>query len=174
LYELQVRFGERIVFHQADLEDQVEVIEMTSRILSTCDFPSVFIQFAAPTLELHRFNQSSNRSFQAAFSVQTLSTATVLRSLLPKMKKAHKETPAQVIFLSSEVVLGTPPRGMTEYVVGKYAMLGLMRALAAEFGNQTLRFHAIAPGMINTKFLKNYQKSSWRLLAPKVMGVSSP
>lgn len=154
----QFRLGERMVLHEADLGDESAVIEMTSRMLRTCDSPRVLLQFAAPPLELRRFQKSSTWSFQSQFSVQTLASAIVLRSLLPRMKDVQSDFPAQVIFLLSEVVIGRPPKGMAEYVVGKYAMLGLMRALAAEFESSTLRFHAIAPGMMETKFLKNVPK----------------
>jgi len=152
---LQSDLGERMVLHLADLEDEVAVIKMASNIQSICENPSIFLHFAAPPLEFHRFQESSTKSFQATFSVQTLAATTVLRLLLPKMKNAHVNLPAQVIFILSEVVCGTPPKGMAEYVVGKYAMLGLMRALSAEFEAQKIYFHAITPGMMDTKFLKH-------------------
>jgi NAD(P)-dependent dehydrogenase (short-subunit alcohol dehydrogenase family) len=152
---LQSDLGDRMVLHFADLEDEVAVIKMASKILSICENPSIFLHFAAPPLEFHRFKESSTKSFQAAFSVQTLAATTVLRSLLPKMKNVHDNLPAHVVFILSEVVCGTPPKGMAEYVVGKYAMLGLMRALSAEFVGQKIYFHAITPGMMDTKFIKH-------------------
>jgi NAD(P)-dependent dehydrogenase (short-subunit alcohol dehydrogenase family) len=44
---------------------------------------------------------------------------------------------------------------MAEYVVGKYAMLGLIRALESEYGSTKLRFHSLTPGMMDTKLLNN-------------------
>lgn len=152
---LQLDLGERMVLHVADLENEDAVIKMTSIILHICDKPFVYLHFAAPPLEFHRFKDSSTKTFQSAFSVQTLAATILLRSLLPKMKKNADNLSAQVIFVLSEVVSGKPPKGMTEYVVGKYAMLGLMRALSAEFEAAKIYFHAITPGMMETKFLKN-------------------
>jgi 3-oxoacyl-[acyl-carrier protein] reductase len=153
--QLQDLLGKRIVLCKADLEYEVQVTELTKTILDICEVPSIFIQFASPPLEVRRFKETTNESLQSAFTIQTLAAATVLRSLIPRIKNQQNVWTAQVIFISSEVVNGMPPKGMVEYVVGKYAMLGLMRALNAEFGRSTLRFHSLTPGMMDTKFLKN-------------------
>jgi 3-oxoacyl-[acyl-carrier protein] reductase len=154
LNKLQESLGPALVLYQADLTDEASVDELSSRIQVTCEIIVLFAQFAAPPLQIQRFKECSNEALKQSFAVQTLAAATILRSIIPTMKKPIGVARAQAIFVSSEVVRDRPPKGMLDYVVGKYAMLGLMRALAAEFEGPTLRFHAIAPGMMETKFLK--------------------
>ena len=163
LDEISAQLGERIVLHQADLQDEEAVVNMNVKIGATCGVPDIFVQFAAPKLEIHRFSETSSLKLNSAFLVQTLSVAAVLRRFLPKMRHSNDGKTRQVIFLLSEVIRGIPPKGMTEYVVGKYALMGLMRALIAEFESKTLRIHSLTPGMMRTKFLGEVHESTIEL-----------
>jgi 3-oxoacyl-[acyl-carrier protein] reductase len=42
---------------------------------------------------------------------------------------------------------------MTSYQTAKFALLGLMRALAAKFGKKNINVNAVAPSMMDTQFL---------------------
>ena len=86
-------------------------------------------------------------------NIQTFSFAYILKIFLPIMKKSKLNPINQIIFILSEVVKSAPPKGMTEYIVGKYAFLGLMRALKSEYSTPFLRIHGIAPKLFRSKFL---------------------
>ena len=42
---------------------------------------------------------------------------------------------------------------MAHYVTAKYALLGLMKALACEYADKGLNINVVSPYMVNTKFL---------------------
>ena len=61
---------------------------------------------------------------------------------------------ARVIFVLSSAVHGTAPKYMSMYTTVKYAQLGLMRSLAAEYASSSVRINAISPSMVETQFLE--------------------
>jgi NAD(P)-dependent dehydrogenase (short-subunit alcohol dehydrogenase family) len=65
--------------------------------------------------------------------------------------KTRKVSGAIVNILSS-VVLDTPPAKQACYVSAKYALLGLTRCQAVEFGAFGVRVNSVSPGMTQTKF----------------------
>ena len=82
--------------------------------------------------------------------IQLLSAATLFKGLLPAMAKGEG---GRVALMLSAYTLGEVPKGLTHYVPVKYAMLGLMQSLVAEFGNKDVVINAISPSMVDTSFL---------------------
>ena len=76
-----------------------------------------------------------------------------MRTFLPEMVKAKR---GNINFLLSTVISGNAPGAMAPYVVAKSALHGLFRASASEYKNKGLRFHALAPGLIRTKYIADF------------------
>ena len=55
----------------------------------------------------------------------------------------------------SYVVSHIAPAYCSNYVVTKYAMLGLMRALATEYASKGITVNGISPAWVNTKYIAN-------------------
>ncbi len=53
----------------------------------------------------------------------------------------------------SAYLLGVPPKFQSPYITVKYALLGLMRNLAAEYAAKGIMVNAVSPDMMETKFL---------------------
>ena len=51
--------------------------------------------------------------------------------------------------------INIPPKYLASYVTIKYALLGLVKALSAEYCSKGIEINGISPSMINTKFLNN-------------------
>ena len=49
----------------------------------------------------------------------------------------------------------TPPKFLSSYVTVKYALLGLVKALAVEYADKGIAVNGVSPEMISTKFLRN-------------------
>ncbi len=64
----------------------------------------------------------------------------------------NRKAPGVLVNVLSSVVFDTPPAKQASYVSAKYALLGLMRCQAVEFGAFGIRVNAISPGMTQTKF----------------------
>ena len=63
------------------------------------------------------------------------------------------EKRGRVITILSSVVLGVPPKALTQYTTVKYALLGLMKALANEYATKRITVNCISPSMVETQFL---------------------
>jgi 3-oxoacyl-[acyl-carrier protein] reductase len=46
-----------------------------------------------------------------------------------------------------------PPKALAHYTTTKYALLGLMKALAAEYADKHISINAVSPSMTETSFL---------------------
>ena len=62
-----------------------------------------------------------------------------------KSKKSGK-----IISILSSYVVGKPPNGVVDYVVGKYSLLGLTKCMAVELGSFGIRVNSVSPSMVNT------------------------
>ena len=56
----------------------------------------------------------------------------------------------KIISILTSYVVGKPPNGITDYVVGKYALLGLAKCMATELGSSGIRVNSVSPSMVNT------------------------
>lgn len=56
-----------------------------------------------------------------------------------------------VVLLASAAAAGVPPSQWSPYVTAKAAMVGLMRALAVEYGPHGIRVNAVSPGLVATE-----------------------
>ena len=66
-------------------------------------------------------------------------------------KKRH----GKIVFMLSAYLLGVPPKFQSPYITVKYALLGLMRNLSAEYVSKGITVNAVSPDMMETKFLSN-------------------
>ena len=76
-----------------------------------------------------------------------------------------KQKKGKVVVMLSSVVLNMPPKALTQYVVVKYALLGLVKSLASEYADKNIQINAISPSMIETKFLENINEKLVELSA---------
>jgi len=151
--ELKAEFKELIVPVKADLGNGADVERLVSDVRTRCAAPDQIVHFAGLKLRLERFGQSDLASFEADFAVQLMGIMRILREFLPVMSKAEKRT--KVVFVLSSVTLGVPPKFMSLYTVIKYAQLGLMKALAADYAGTKVDINAVSPSTIETRFLAN-------------------
>jgi NAD(P)-dependent dehydrogenase (short-subunit alcohol dehydrogenase family) len=71
----------------------------------------------------------------------------------PLLKRMARHGKARIIAALSAVVQGPPPRGFAAYSVAKYALLGYMRCLAAEYAGRGIAVNTVSPGPMNSQLL---------------------
>ena len=109
-----------------------------------------FLFLPAGRFSYMRLKDAEEEYFTDAFSIQVLSFADLAKVLLPDMKKRGGRA---LVMLTEYVTMELPPRFMSDYIAAKYALLGLMKAAASEYGGKDLKINAIAPSMMDTSFL---------------------
>lgn len=138
---------------EANFQNPLAVKNLLSEINGLGLIPDSILHLACPKIRIHRFKEFEIDALQQINLVQIDSFIKILNDLLPKMLSTHKIS--RLIFLISSAVLNDSPKYMSEYVVGKYAQLGLFKALVSEYRDRKIRINAVSPGMIETKFLSN-------------------
>jgi len=149
---LRAEFGERVRLIQADCGDAASVAAMAEYIVAEFGIPARFVHLPALRPSPDRFTKFNLERFRQDMAVQVESAVILLKKFLPKMAKLPG---ARIVFMSSSYTHGMPPKYTAMYTVAKYAQLGLMRSLAAEYASTELRVNAVSPSMIETQFLQD-------------------
>jgi len=97
-----------------------------------------------------RFRDFDAARFKKGFNIQFISAALIFKRFVPPMAKRRY---GRVVSVLTSYCIGVPPKYLSEYVSSKYALMGLVKALAAEYAPSGVTFNAVAPSMVDTKFL---------------------
>ncbi len=138
---------------QADLalDEDVEALIEILRQGHGC--PNKIVHLAAMPLVLERFSKLDWDAVQSDIDVSVRSITKILKAFLPELVRSGQ--PGRVIFMLSSVTVGEPPKGFSAYTLVKFALLGLMRSLAAEFADKRIGINAVSPYTMETPFLTN-------------------
>jgi 3-oxoacyl-[acyl-carrier protein] reductase len=153
IQRLQGQYGALIQELQADLTLSEETERLVETVRKRWHYPQGIVHFPALPLKLERFTKWDQKRFLADLSLQFFSLGQILRAFLPDMAGSGRR--CKVVFLLSAVVHGIPPKFMSMYTVAKYAQLGLMRAVAAEYAGTDVSVNALSPSMVETRFLSD-------------------
>lgn len=99
-----------------------------------------------------RLRNLDAEAFAKELNISVIGAAVVCREFLPAMAKRRF---GRMVFMLTSYVIGVPPKFLATYVSSKYALEGLMKAAAVEYADKGVTVNAVAPYMIETKFLSN-------------------
>ena len=150
LLELQKETENKIFPIRANFSSEKSIIKMLDKIEIEIGVPNKIIHIAAPKFENIRFKDVNWSNFKNEIDVSLGSITLILKRFLPKMAVEKR---GRVITILSSVVLGVPPKALTQYTTVKYALLGLMKALANEYATKRITVNCISPSMVETQFL---------------------
>lgn len=139
----------RIVPLLADLATVQGVQHLLSTLDTHSDRLHKVVHLSAPRLTLKRFKQLSWDDFQQHLDVQLRAVTLLLQHCLPAMAKARQ---GRVVFMLSSVTFGAAPVGMAHYATAKYALLGLLKALAHEYAGKGITLNAVSPSAVETQY----------------------
>lgn len=161
LARLQKEVTARIVPVAADFSKEEDVNAFIAAIESH-GVPYCIIHLAAPKFENIRFRDISWEHFQRELNVSFRSILLILNATMPKMAAQKK---GRVICMLSSVTMGIPPKALAQYTSVKYALLGLMKSLASEYGEKGITVNSISPSMVETGFLSEINEKIIELSA---------
>jgi 3-oxoacyl-[acyl-carrier protein] reductase len=162
LLELSKSINNELIMLKADLSSEKDIMSMMNSIEENYGIPNKIIHLAADKLEYIRFKDISWTNFQNDIDICLKSLTIILKRFLPKLAKQKK---GKVVVMLSSVVINIPPKALTQYVVVKYALLGLVKSLASEYADRNIQINAISPSMVETKFLENINEKLVELSA---------
>lgn len=134
---------------QADFADMSSTEQFVADLQATGFIPTHVLVLGAAPLENMRFTELDWADFQLQLQVQLRGIVIALQSFIKKMARAKG---GHIALVLSECVLGVPPKFLTAYVTAKYAIMGLGRALAAEYAGK-IAVNMVAPAMMETKLI---------------------
>lgn len=141
----------KIVPVRVDLSEATNVSALIAKVKSEFPTPAKIVHVAAPKLRNVRFKDACWEDFQGELDVQLRAITMILKEFLPVMGKRKR---GKVVFVLSSAAWNVPPVAMSHYVTAKYAVRGLMKALAAEYSSCGLSINAVSPSMVETAFLE--------------------
>lgn len=137
---------------QADLGNLEDTKRLIEKIKERDRLPTHIVNFSASAYRFNRLSEFNVERLSKDINIQVYSFALICQAFIPDMveKKSGK-----IVSMLSAATKGIPPKNTTEYTTVKYALLGLLKSLAADYGDAGISINGISPGMIETKFLKN-------------------
>ncbi len=149
IQQLQSELGNKIIPVKANLADSREVADMLNNLQQ---YPDHIVHFAAPKTTNKKFVKHTWEEYAEAVETSIHSFVTVLQKVLPYMQKQHY---GKIVVMLTSAVCGVPPKYQIPYVSTKYMLLGLIKALAAEYADKGITVNGVSPDMVETKFLED-------------------
>ena len=137
-------------YYDVNLSDNAATDKFVEDIKATGLTPTHFVHLPALRVVNTKFKSFDEERFLADINVQVMSAVKICKLIMPKMAKAKY---GRVLFMATSYVLANPPKNTAAYIMAKNSIVGLMKALAADYVSNGITVNAISPSMIETKFL---------------------
>ena len=150
LLKLREENGDKIKLVQADFSDADSVQKMIAEIRDTGHEINQIVHLAAPKLRYLKFAKAGWDQFEEGMRTSLQSIVEICGAFMPAMAKKKY---GRVIFMLTSCTENVPPKYLSPYVTVKYALLGLMKSLAAEYAEKGITVNGVSPDMMETRFL---------------------
>ena len=150
--ELCRTYGDRIVPVQSDFSHKEDVQQFIAQIKEQNLVPTHILHLVSPATRSVKFHKSRMEDYELMMQVSVYSIVEILKAFLPEMQKQKF---GRILLMLSAYVQIPDPKFAAPYVTAKYALLGLMKDVAAEYASKGITVNGISPQMIETKFLKD-------------------
>ena len=122
---------------------------------SQMDFSQVdeVVHFAAAPMLMQNFSATKPEQLLVDYQTNFLSIV----SLLTRVAATQKQNQRQIrVVLMLTDMLRSPKKGETSYITSKFALLGLIKSLSAEYSGSDLRINAVSPSLVETKYVGHF------------------
>ncbi len=122
---------------------------------SQMDFSQVdeVVHFAAAPMLMQKFSATKSEQLLVDYQTNFLSIV----SLLMRVAATQKQNQRQIrVVLMLTDMLRSPKKGETSYITSKFALLGLIKSLSAEYSGNDLRINAVSPSLVETKYVGHF------------------
>ena len=151
LLALKEKLGDKLIPIQADFAADSGAENLVAQIRAAGLIPTAVVHLPAEKITYERFPKNSWEQTSRGLDVGFRSAYLILQAFLPGMAKAKS---GRAVFVLSSVT-ARPVKYLAGYSAVKYALLGLVNSLAAEYAEKLVTVNAVSPSMIETKFIEN-------------------
>lgn len=151
----------KISFFKADLTDEKQTKEMLNLILEKGG-ADIIIHCVSLPIQRNELAKKDWADFEKHISLQTKSFFLITKHLVPVMVQKKK---GKIISILTEAVTGKPPTNIADYVTAKYALYGLSKCIASEYGKFNITCNCISPGLTETELTKDTPSKLKELVA---------
>ena len=141
----------RIISVISDLSNTNFLSDFESQI----DFSQVdeVVHFAAAPMLMHNFSATKSEQLLVDYQTNFLSIV----SLLARVAATQKQNQRQIrVVLMLTDMLRSPKKGETSYITSKFALLGLIKSLSAEYSGNDLRINGVSPSLVETEYVGHF------------------
>lgn len=150
-YDLSIAYENKILPIQADLITMDGVESLLGNLKANGLMPTHILHMASLIAKNERFHKVEICEYHRMMQVALYSIIEVLHFCIPEMQRQRY---GRILFILSAYTTTLTPKYVAPYVVAKYALLGLMKDIAAEYMSKGITINAISPQMMDTKFIK--------------------
>ena len=151
--------GRRVVWAQADVRDTEAMTALVDRGVAELGRLDIVIANAGVASSLP-ITEMTDAHWDAVIDINLTGVFKTIRAAAP-----HLQAGASVIIISSIGGL-VGLANNTHYSASKHGVIGIMRALAAEFGPRNIRINTVNPTNVDTRMLFN--DSIYKLFRPEL------
>ena len=144
--------ADRVISIQADFSEQNGVDAFVNKLMELEVVPSHIVFFHSSPLQFSSIERSNWEKYYRAFEISVSPIFNVIKTFVPFMKRNKS---GKIIITLTNSVNGIPPKFLSQYLMTKYALLGLVRSLSADYADKNIQINGVSPEMIETKFIKD-------------------
>lgn len=148
--ELHNKYGDKIIPLQADFADLERTQALIDSIKDSGNYPDHIVHLSAQKAHNLQFHRQTWDNYQKEIDTSLRSITMIIQQLIPYMSKQNY---GKIVFMLTAYLMEVPPKFQGPYITVKYALLGMMKNLAAEYASKRIMVNAVSPDMMETKFL---------------------
>ena len=156
LEKIQQEIPAQMELIQADFQSMESTKALAEHLAAEAFVPTHILHVPAVPIANQRFTEITWEEAEQQLSVQCRSLMLVLQSVIKGMSKAKA---GKIIIGLSSYSMNVPPKFLSAYVMAKYALMGLGKALAVEYAPKGIQVNMISPSMMETRFLENVHET---------------
>jgi 3-oxoacyl-[acyl-carrier protein] reductase len=149
---------------QGDVRDGESVSAMLGQLVGTLGPPRVLVNAAAGELMSRPIGELRWADFLEHMDYQVKAVLQLCQGVHPHMKAAGG---GAIVNILSQVTAGAPAAGMADYVSAKSALMGLSKAMAAEWAEDAVRVNMVSPGLTRTDMTEHYHERVFKMEAAR-------
>lgn len=144
--------GDRRIVHVVTDLSKADFLNDFNKLVDVSQINEV-VHFAASPMRMKNFVTSTPEDLLHDYQTNFLSIVSLLTQIIASRKQNPRQIRA-VLMLTD--MLRSPKKGETSYLTSKFALLGLIKSLSAEYSGNDLRINAVSPSLVETKYVGHF------------------